>query len=468
MSAPKPPSSTPGKKRRMFRCFSYSLVALVLTIFCLPWILAGTPLRHSVVTAVMKDPRLSATVGRASFGWFSPLELEKLEILREDARLRISVDRFQAEKPWLSLARDAPDLGTLRLDRPVVEAVLGEKWATPHEDSSKNRPRSLMTAVVRSAGFKLHSPELKKPVVDLDGVSTIIRIKPDSDGRLLTIDPVRVLEHEELTPELCGKGLHLVAPVLGDATTIEGEISFVIDEFQLPLDTTDDQLLSEKTNIRGIVELHRVKAGLKNPLLAGLVGMVGKLAGAQVPSRIHVAEDTQLAFHVKDDRVYHDGMTFMLPEFSSELTIRTSGSVGFDESLDLQIVVPVPGDLLGDGPLARRLAGQPLQLHVTGTLKKPKFGLQNSMGLLAGVSGLMFRRDGEVGADGNEAVLSDAIVDVLGGLLNDAGQDGAPQLGDLIGRLRARREAARPQQEADPSGSRPPRRGGLFRRFDRQ
>jgi hypothetical protein len=452
----------------MFRYFSYSLVALVLTIFCLPWILAGTPLRHSVVTAVMNDPRLSATVGRASFGWFSPLELEKLEILRDDARLRVSVDRFQAEKPWLSLARDAPDLGTLRLDRPVVEAVLGGKWATPRDDLSEDRPRSLMTAVVRSAGFKLHSPELKKPVVDLDGVSTTIRIKPDSNGRLLTIEPVKVFDHEELTPELCGKGLHLVAPVLSDATSIEGEISFVVDQFQLPLDTTDDQLLGEKTNIRGIVELHRVKAGLKNPLLAGLVGMVGKLAGVQIPSRISVAEDTQLAFHVKDGRVYHDGMTFMLPELSSELTIRTSGSVGLDESLDLQIVVPMPGDLLGDGPLAQRLAGQPLQLHVTGTLKEPKFGLQKSAGLLAGISGLMFRGDGEAGVEGNEAVLSDAIVDLVGGLLNDAEQDGDPQLGDLIGRLRARREAVRKQQEANPSDSRPARQGGLFRRFDRQ
>jgi hypothetical protein len=301
----------------------------------------------------------------------------------------------------------------------------------------------------------------------LDNISTTVDIKPNGNGRLLTITPVKVFDREPLTPELCGKGLYLVAPVLSDATSVEGEISFAVEQFKLPLDTKDKTLLAAKTDIRGIVELHRVHASLKNPLLVGLVAMMSKLIGVEVPSNISVAEDTQVAFHVKDGRVYHDGMTFMLPGLSSELQIRTSGSVGLDETLDLQVVIPMPRDLLGDIPLAQRLAGQPLQVRVKGTLQDPKFGLDKSAGLLAGVTGLI--RSGHVDGDaeGSTPPLSHALVDLVGGLLGDAEDVGDSEGGSMLDRLRARREAMRTKGEVEPSASPTTRRGGLFRRRDR-
>jgi hypothetical protein len=360
-------------------------------------------------------------------------------------------------------------VGNLQLDKPVVEAVLGKGWDTPTNDKDDQpTQRALLTAVVRSAGFRLLSPELSKPVLDLDNISTTVDIKQDGEGRLLTITPVKVLDQEPLTPELCGKGLYLVAPILNDATSVEGEISFAVDQFKLPLDTQDKELLGERTNIRGVVELHRVKASLKNPLLVGMVGVISKLTGVQVPSNISVAENTQLVFHVKDSRVYHDGMTFMLPELSSELRIRTSGSVGLDESLDLKVVIPMPRDLLGDIPLAQRLAGQPLHLRIKGTLQDPEFSLDKSAGLLAGVTGLIRSGNVDKETEGNKPPLARTLVDLVGGLLGDAQERGNPEASAMLDRLRARREAIREQGGAEQSASPTTRRGGLFRRRDRR
>jgi hypothetical protein len=451
----------------MFRCLSWSLVGLLLLIICLPWIIAGTPLRHAVVTAVIDNPRLAATVDKASFGWFSPLKLEQLEILRDDAQMRVSVDRFTAEKSWLNLAIDAPDLGTLHLDQPLVEVVLDKEGISKPKDATKQPKQTFFTAVVRSAGFKLLSPQSGKPVIDLAGISTTASIQPGEDGRLLVIQPVKVLDHDELTPELCGQGLQLVAPILSDATRVEGEISFAMDQFQLLLDTSDKDLLAKNTNIRGTVELHSVEAGLKNPLLVGLVGAVSKLSGRQIPSRISVAEDTRVAFRVDQGRVYHEGMTFMLPELSSELTIRTSGFVGLDESLDLEVVVPVPSDLLRQRPLAESLAGKSLQLRVTGTIDKPKIRLENSAGLLSGVSSLLRRGQGNSDAAGGEPPMADAIIDLFGGLSRDVQPGDEAPAGALLERLRARREELQNRREAARENATARRRGGWFRRRDR-
>ena len=77
-------------------------------------------------------------------------------------------------------------------------------------------------------------------------------------------------------------------------------------------------------------------------------------------------------FQVVDGRVHHDRIEYR----SGDTIVATTGSVGFDESLDLMLEVPLQEKWLGrNGPLSS-LKGQVLRLPVGGTLKQPRIDLQ--------------------------------------------------------------------------------------------
>ena len=71
---------------------------------------------------------------------------------------------------------------------------------------------------------------------------------------------------------------------------------------------------------------------------------------------------------MKDERIHHVNLTF----YVEGVQVRTSGSVGLDETLDMTVEIPVPKQLLGDGPLAKALTQQTVVLPVGGTLSRPK------------------------------------------------------------------------------------------------
>jgi hypothetical protein len=70
--------------------------------------------------------------------------------------------------------------------------------------------------------------------------------------------------------------------------------------------------------------------------------------------------------------VYHENLAFGLPDVRDDVVIRTSGWVGLDQSLDLEMEVPLPVDLLRQGPVLSALSKQTLTLKVGGTLQAPK------------------------------------------------------------------------------------------------
>jgi hypothetical protein len=77
-------------------------------------------------------------------------------------------------------------------------------------------------------------------------------------------------------------------------------------------------------------------------------------------------------FRVAEGRVYHRDLELVFPE----LTIRTSGSVGFDGSLALVAEMPVPPKWLGSGKVSTALAKQTIRLPIGGTLEHPKLDEQ--------------------------------------------------------------------------------------------
>jgi hypothetical protein len=78
--------------------------------------------------------------------------------------------------------------------------------------------------------------------------------------------------------------------------------------------------------------------------------------------------DQQVNFQVANGRVYHDKMEFQV----GDVVVRSQGSVGFDETIALNLEIPVQDAWVAKEPLLYSLKGQSIQIPVGGTLTKPQ------------------------------------------------------------------------------------------------
>jgi len=467
--SPDKPKQSSSRKRWIL-LIVIALATLLAIAVTMPWIAASTPLRNWVIGQLVADPDAEVTAEGASFGWFSPLELEGLKILRRDGKTRIGIERVCAEDSWFQLLLALPKLGSFEVDRPQIQVTLpltSDPTTTeevPGTPASMTDKATTFTATVREAGLKVYAVPQDNALIDLQNISFAVSIEGEPNDRELVIDSTRLLDRQTLSPELCNQGLQLIAPFLAESTEVEGEVSLELNEFRLPLDAVDPQRHDERTSIQGSVQLHQVSAGLRGPLMDAIGGLLGTLLRTEIPNRIRMADDTVVAFHVRQGRVHHEGLSLLLPELPEEIVLKTRGSVGLDNTLDLIVEVPIPLTLLHDGPLMQRLSRKPLELHVTGTLAEPQVNLPPGESVLQNVTELLLEEDPETGAP----PLAETIMDAVGDLIErrrqaqEEGQTATP----LLDRLRERRQMRlRPNAANGEDGSTqtPPRRGLLRR-----
>ncbi len=187
---------------------------------------------------------------------------------------------------------------------------------------------------------------------------------------LLEIEPGHLIDHVHVSPEMCNGWLKFALPVLAEATQVEGEFSLDLQRCSVPL-------AAPKTGeTAGTIGIHSIELG-PGPLVEQFMPVIDKLREfvdlkqKEPLGRLSIAHDSQVEFRMADGRVYHQGLRFGLPQ----MTVETSGSVGFDESLDMTAEIHAADRWLGKGRLAEILKSQPLKLAIGGTLKKPKVEL---------------------------------------------------------------------------------------------
>jgi hypothetical protein len=379
------------RRRRWLRRLIWALIASTAVALGLvaagPWLVANTPLRHAVVKAVLANDALDATVDQLGCGWFQPLHLAGLRIKDAEEQLHVDIQRLQFDKSWLLTWLNVPLLGSIHLDQPVIDITVSPEslaMEIAKQEDAEPLPVTL-DAAVKDATLRIRTPERVDPVIALTNVDLKLAIAEGPHGRCLSMEPFTVFADENMTSDLCDQGLQLVAPVLSNAMRVEGRVTLDLDEVYLPLDIEDPEERLSVMTVAGRVKLEQVKTGLKNPLLVEVAELVSKLLKVRVPQTVEIADDTSVAFELRDGRVYHEGLVFWLPELSKDIKWQTSGTVGLDESLDLTVQAQLPLTLVHEGPLVQRLAQRPLKFNVTGTLKKPKLELFKDRNWITGL-----------------------------------------------------------------------------------
>jgi hypothetical protein len=172
----------------------------------------------------------------------------------------------------------------------------------------------------------------------------------------LTIEPGPIIQNVRINPEMCARGLQYIAPVLAGVATAEGRFSISLDQCRIRLDDPAHSQLA------GRLTVHSIEVGP-----GALIQELAVVLNRAVPAKLQ--RESVIEFHMADGRVYHKGLELIFPE----VTVRTRGSVGLDQSLSLVAEMPIPPKwLAGHRLLDAALANQILQVPIGGTLGRPK------------------------------------------------------------------------------------------------
>ncbi|MCA9182979.1 MAG: hypothetical protein KDA51_16065, partial [Planctomycetales bacterium] len=150
--------------------------------------------------------------------------------------------------------------------------------------------------------------------------------------------PMTVLENVEITPEMCQGWLKYVAPLVAEATSIDGKMSLRLDDARLtPADPT-------RQTVAGQLIMHNVTVG-PGPLSNQVISLVKQLDAIRKKDFTQAVStqkvwmnmpEQQIDFKMADGRVTHRNVNVKV----GDANISTSGSVTVDGQLDMLATMP--------------------------------------------------------------------------------------------------------------------------------
>lgn len=177
-----------------------------------------------------------------------------------------------------------------------------------------------------------------------------------------------VAQNVQFSQELCETWLKYAVPLLADATRVSGSTSLELAGGQIPLSNMNG------ADVGGVLKIHgaEVAAG---PLAMQITGVIQQIravidrgAGTGNGGTLMRMPEQQTEFRLVNGRLHHRQLIFE----TSLATIRTTGSVGLDESLQMVVQIPLLDDWIGDRPVLQALKGQTINIPVGGTLSRPQ------------------------------------------------------------------------------------------------
>jgi hypothetical protein len=350
-----------------FSLLCISAILLAALIVAAPWIVAHTGLRDRAINSILASPSVTASSGSASFGWFSPLSVHGLHLKSTNNHVDVRVEDITTERsPW-QLWSSAPDLGTIKVEKPhvLLELPLDVRVRGPSD-----RLEPTFTAIVRDAGLTVCLDKQAEPVIDVDDINMTFRVEKEEEGRVLTLDPVVIFDRRKLSPKLANRLLHLFDPTMSNVPQMSGAVSLSLDKLRIPIGVPRD-LAVKRMDLEGKLVLHEVSTDVSNPMRQALVQLVAHMNGKDASSVMRLAQDDEIRFHVRDGRLYHEGLRIGFPDIDPDLQLTSRGSVGLDKTLDLFVELPRLDKAL------RKEKG-PARCRITGTIDNPKVTVEDA------------------------------------------------------------------------------------------
>ncbi len=222
---------------------------------------------------------------------------------------------------------------------------------------------------------KLSNGRLVFAPMDLAVSEGKIHLEPtvllDRSPMVVTLPAGPVAERIRISPQMCSSWLKYLAPLVADATAAQGNFSVSLDQAVIPVSSP------AAGQVEGVLEIHTAQIG-PGPLsqqlllLAAQIKAIadGNLLGAPTApaERWLDLPQQRIAFRMVENRVYHQGLQVAV----KDVVIRTSGSVGTDQTISLIAEIPIRDEWLSRSQYLAALKGQTIQVPIHGTLTNPK------------------------------------------------------------------------------------------------
>jgi translocation and assembly module TamB len=209
--------------------------------------------------------------------------------------------------------------------------------------------------------------------VTIDPISTTlnggrVELKPGLDvdetrGIALRLDNGSAIHDAAINDEVSKRLLRYVAPVLDDATHVNGKVSLTVERGEFPLVGPPERTV----NMTGQLAFQDVVFA-PGPFATQVLTIVGKPETAGL--KLH--QPVQLS--IADGRVTQKGLEIPVQR---GVTVGLEGSVGFDQTLDMRASVPITRAMLGPAAgLDKVVAGNHVVVPIGGTVKQPRINRQ--------------------------------------------------------------------------------------------
>ncbi len=413
------------------------------------------------------------------FGWDA--EAERLEVT--DARLTTGLGQLRVTGTIDDLAgsRQAALNGMLQPNWPAWNQLLADRVEPGLRLEGGSRSFRIQGPLAGDSVEAILAGLDAEVGLDLNRAEAFgIRLGPTplvlrcADGRM-SLDPIATTLNDgqiELRPEIrrteAGWALHLaegtqirdatidnevsrrvlsyIAPMLYEATQVQGQVSAEFSRVTVPM---DGQAIANGVTARGQVTFQQVTYGA-SPFIQEIVAYTGR----QIPPLLRLDRTLQVA--LEQGRVYQEGLTIGL---GGRVPLSLSGSVGFDTSLKMRAEVPLSASLVGlpeTHPLASTIAGTKVTLPISGTLSRPQFDTEAFRTALRGYSRTLVDQGIQLGRRELENQLDRAMRRILPGS-PDADAPNSPASSDPASEITDRLLRRFLPQTRDPQQPSPPR-----------
>ncbi len=231
------------------------------------------------------------------------------------------------------------------------------------------------------------------------------QIRFDRNPAVLVLPKEKVIDRVQMSPELCNAWLKFVAPLLADATQIDGQFSLDVASGALPLSAPTTGELGATLGVHHV----KVRPGGTALQVLGMFDQIQSIitrkpAGNGPRDHIWMQMPEQaIAFKLAGGRVHHTDVTFLI----GDGVVQSSGSVGMDETIDLVLQIPIRDEWTRDQKLLAGLKDKSLKIPVRGTLTRPQID-----------SRILTELATQIGGTALEGVLEDKLDDLFKKKLN--------------------------------------------------
>lgn len=349
-----------------------------------PFLVLGSSLRDGALEDAVNQSGWHVESGSASGGWFQPISFFDVRISDADGRFECHVSEVRTNSSLIDFISGGPERQKITLVEPQTEIRIAKDGQWPKCSSSGSG--MALDFSIEDGSLRVIVPSRSVPIVEVDSCDLRGSVGADENGvSWLNVEPFQVLDRRNLTDAETRHQLALIAPLLSQTTKVSGSVSLSLDQVQIPLDGRQGSAFP----IRGRAEIHSLEARLKTGWARQISLMLGSLSGAEVPDQISMLEKTNINFKVIDNGIQHEATAFLFPQISPEFRVVTSGTVHFDETLDLTLSVFLPTELQEkQSALAflRSFSTSPIPLAVTGTVSSPSVGFPERFDVLSEIS----------------------------------------------------------------------------------